>query len=116
MIRILTLAAVLTAAASAPRTGKLGSGSEGMRAPVRHSVTIEKFAFMPDTLVVQPGDTVVWRNSDLVPHTATAADSSWDSGLIAAGEEWLLVIAEEAVTEYFCRYHPAMLGSLRQGG
>ena len=39
--------------------------------PETHEVPIRGFAFEPATLVVVQGDTVVWSNHDIVPHTAT---------------------------------------------
>lgn len=36
------------------------------------------------TLTVRAGDVMVWKNEDVVPHTATA--KGLDTGTIAAGE------------------------------
>ena len=40
--------------------------------PQRHVVEIRGMAFHPEVLEVRRGDTVVWINRDIVPHTATA--------------------------------------------
>ena len=37
------------------------------------TVTIEGMKFQPASVTVKRGDTVVWQNKDVVPHTATAA-------------------------------------------
>ena len=37
--------------------------------PKTHTVTIENFGFQPESLTVTRGDTIVWVNKDLVPHT-----------------------------------------------
>lgn len=55
----------------------LGAAQEANRA--RYRVEIKHFKFVPERLTVAPGDTVVWVNLDLVPHTVTAKDESWDS-------------------------------------
>ena len=40
--------------------------------PKTHTVTIEAMRFQPETLTVAAGDTIVWVNKDVVPHTATS--------------------------------------------
>src|SRR5215470_14425713 len=39
--------------------------------PQTHTVMIKNFAFVPNNLTVSIGDTVVWKNEDSAPHTAT---------------------------------------------
>lgn len=51
-------------------------------------------------------------NHDVVPHTATAADGTWDSGEVAPGEAFVLVVARGHGDCYVCRYHPTMVGVL----
>ncbi len=43
--------------------------------PRVHTVTNSDFKFSPATLRVVAGDTIIWVNLDIVPHTATAADN-----------------------------------------
>ena len=45
-----------------------------------HVIEIHKMKFQAGMLNVKIGDTVTWVNKDIVPHTATANDKSWDSG------------------------------------
>ena len=40
-------------------------------------IEIKNFAFTPNRLVVQQGDTITWTNRDFVRHDITAADKSW---------------------------------------
>jgi plastocyanin len=40
--------------------------------PKTHTVTMENMRFQPETLTVARGDTIVWINNELVPHTATS--------------------------------------------
>jgi plastocyanin len=76
-----------------------------------HVVTIEGMKFQPATLSVKPGDTVTWRNKDVVPHTATAA-GKFDSGNIAAGQSWSWKAAAKGEFGYVCTYHPGMKATL----
>ena len=73
-------------------------------------VEMKGFVFQPDTLRADVGDTLVWTNRDVVPHTATAAH--WDSGVIEASGSWRLVVADTGETDYLCALHPAMTGTL----
>jgi plastocyanin len=57
-----------------------------------HDVSISGFKFQPDTLTVHVGDTVQWKNSDIVPHTVTATDKSFASSTILPGATWKLVV------------------------
>ena len=69
----------------------------------------------PDPVTANQGDGVQWTNEDNVPHTVTSTQQGvFDSGLINAGDIWLLNSAEIAPTEYeyFCTLHPFMVATL----
>jgi plastocyanin len=70
---------------------------------------------MPDRLNVRAGDTVTWVNRDIAPHTATAADNSWDTGTLRKGEQATLEVRPGMAADYVCRFHPAMKGTLKVG-
>jgi len=95
-------AAAVLAGLAGPAAGDAG--------PQTHRVAIEGFAFQPAALTVRPGDTVEWVNRDLVPHTATASDDAWDSGLLRKQDHFTLVFAEDGTIAYRCAYHPQMQG------
>ena len=79
----------------------------------RHTVTIDATSYSPKTLTVRVGDTIVWVNEDLFPHTVTAKTGRFDSGDIAAGESWTYTVKAEGMFGYFCTYHTTMKGTLR---
>ena len=56
------------------------------------------------------GDTVVWTNSDFVPHTATARGGAWDSKSVGANGTWTLVARTAGRHAYYCVFHPNMQG------
>ena len=68
--------------------------------------------FEPQSLTVHVGDRIQWLNDDIVPHTVTAADKSFDSGDITAGQSWTFVARKAGTFDYACRYHPMMTGRL----
>jgi plastocyanin len=76
-------------------------------------VVIAGAAFEPKSLVVRSGDSVTWINNDIVPHTATADDGSWDTGLLNSGEEKSIVFSDAQSSAYICTYHPSMQASLQ---
>lgn len=80
--------------------------------PRHHRLDIRDAAFQPGTLAVAVGDTVTWVNRDIVPHTVTALDGSWDSGNLPPGEQFTLIVPSVEATRYLCRYHPTMAGVL----
>lgn len=73
--------------------------------------------YEPDPVVAAQGDGIEWTNEDNAPHTVTSkADdgATFDSGLINAGNTWLLNTSElaEGDYEYYCTLHPFMTASL----
>jgi plastocyanin len=79
--------------------------------PVTHTVKIESMRFQPQTLTVNAGDTILWVNNDLVPHTATST-SAFDSALIDVGRRWQFIPSGRGTFEYVCTFHPTMKGTL----
>jgi plastocyanin len=75
-------------------------------------VEIRGFAYLPATLEVAAGDTVVWINRDALPHTATADGRSWDSGSIGAEQAWRLTAPSPGSQPYYCAFHPVMRGEV----
>ena len=76
-----------------------------------HTVRIENIQFVPAVLTVRRGDRIVWRNQDLVPHTATAA-GVFDSGVIAPGHSGSRVAAKAGRHGYVCTLHLGMKGEV----
>jgi plastocyanin len=77
-----------------------------------HVVTIEGFAFSPETVTVTVGDTVTWTNGDSTNHTATADGASFDTGTIAGGSSKAATFASAGTFGYHCAIHPAMTGTV----
>jgi len=73
---------------------------------------MKNFGFDPPELTIAPGDTVVWSNTDFVPHTSTARNSAWDSKEIAANATWRYVPRAAGRYEYYCFFHQTMKGTI----
>ena len=77
-----------------------------------HIVPIRDMKYLPANLVMNVGDTVMWKNEDVVPHTATDRVGSFDSGTIASGASWSYVVNKKGSYSYYCTFHPNMKGRL----
>jgi len=86
----------------------------GLTAPPRtHTVEIRGMEFHPAVLTVAVGDTVVWINRDIVPHTATAKGTTkWDTGQLGQGQTGRYVVSRAGVSHYACTFHLTMHGKL----
>jgi plastocyanin len=81
--------------------------------PRRYVVEVRGMAFHPGVLEVRRGDTVVWVNGDIVPHTATASrKSGWNTGPLLQGNTGRYVANHRGEDAYFCELHPGMVGKL----
>lgn len=86
-------------------------------------MTIEGSRYIPSTLTVRVGDSIVWVNKDLFPHTATSsaaatsaapsASAVFDSQAIAPEQAWTYKASAKGDYAYVCLYHPTMKGTLR---
>lgn len=81
-------------------------------APRVHTVKMQNFGFTPAELTVTRGDTVVWTNTDFVPHTTTARNSAWDSKAIEANGSWRFATRDAGRYDYYCVFHPNMKGTI----
>jgi plastocyanin len=88
------------------------AASEKVGYPKTHTITIQGMRFSPANLEVSLGDTVIWKNQDVVPHTATSDRKSFDSGEIKAGASWKHVAKKAGSYPYICTYHPTMKAEL----
>jgi plastocyanin len=75
-------------------------------------VEIVEFAYQPDPVVVQAGGKVIWQNEDTAPHTATAADGSFDTGTLERGKLESETFKRPGTFTYFCEIHPTMHGTV----
>ena len=64
-------------------------------------------------MAARPGDTLVFVNHDAMPHTATALDGSWDTGVIPANGTKAVAIPKDG--GFHCAIHPTMTGSVTAG-
>lgn len=93
----------------------LAMAAAALAAPVAaktHTVVMEGTSFMPETVTVRRGDTVVWKNHDPFPHTATSREAGFDSRSIGANKSWRYIARKAGTFPYVCTLHPTMKGTL----
>lgn len=110
--------------AAQPVLGEEGAGVEEMVVaesaeeseesnPQSVDVAIRNYAFDEKTITVKTGDTVVWTNYDSAPHTVTATSGGdFDSGKMSKGSTWSMTFDTPGTYEYYCAYHPNMIGKV----
>ncbi len=74
--------------------------------------------YIPSTLNVSTGTTVVWENNDSAAHLATSGtpdggpDGIFDSGMIMAGATYEHEFSDKGEFAYYCIVHPWMVGTI----
>src|SRR4051812_48934062 len=74
-----------------------------------HSVLIKNMQFEPASLEINSGETVVWTNQDIVPHTVTKK-GAFDSGVISADGTFKRSFKKKGEYPYGCSLHTNMTG------
>jgi plastocyanin len=80
------------------------------------SVNIGDNFFDPPQSAVEPGSTITWTNNGDEPHTVTADDGSFDSGMLNPGDSYTVAFDGQGTVTYHCAIHPEMRGSVTIGG
>lgn len=83
------------------------------RSPGEHLIEIKGAMFPETPVVVMVGDTVTWRNLDVVPHNVTVAagdSDDWTSGPIGHQDSFRWIPVGQGRLEYRCTWHPTMTG------
>jgi len=76
------------------------------------TIQIAGFAFSPASVSVPAGTTVAWTNADSAPHTVTALDGSFDSGIFDPGGGFAWEFTSPGTFAYQCALHPQMQGEV----
>jgi alcohol dehydrogenase (cytochrome c) len=105
-------------AVTLPATGiKLGApeaapGQLGDNVLFAGTIDTEDYSFTPQAAQVPVGTTISWQNNGSVEHTATATDSTWDTGAISPGAMVSVAFNTAGTFVYSCTPHPWMIGEV----
>lgn len=75
-------------------------------------VKIDNFVFGPQTLTVPVGTTVVWTNSDDIPHTSVSTEGLFKSKVLDTDEKFSYTFTKAGTYPYYCTIHPKMTGKI----
>jgi plastocyanin len=103
-----------------------GTGGSAPAAPspstnTSSSVTIDAaeingpYSFFPSPVIVRPGQTVLWRNTDTVTHHVVFDDGSIDTGTLAPSTLSQPEMISGSGGNYHCSIHPSMVGEITVG-
>jgi plastocyanin len=101
---IAAAALLLPLEASAPAAGAAAE-------PRVHTIVMAGMRFGAVPAGIRPGEVILWVNRDMVPHTATARDGSFDV-FLAARESRRMRVTRAGSFAVYCRYHPGMRATL----
>lgn len=76
------------------------------------TITMPGKFFDPPRSVAVAGDTVTWRNIDLVTHDVRVAGGLFDSGPITRATSWTETFGTPGAYPFICTLHPFMSGNL----
>ena len=112
LLFIVSVAFVWAFVPQALRAQSPAPASSATAATPSPAVDTKNYAYAPSTLTVARGTAVVFKNSDTVAHTITAADKSFDSGNMDPGASWTHAFAKAGTYRYICAYHTYMEGTI----
>ncbi len=69
------------------------------------TVEVQDFQFVPPSVTVPVGGTVKFVFVGQAPHSATADDGSFDSGLLNNGQEFSVTLSAAGTIAYHCQLH-----------
>jgi plastocyanin len=108
-VRWLGAIAVVVVAASCGSSGSAKSSPKTSSASGT-AITIQNFAFHPETLTAKPGTRVSVRNRDGTDHTVTADDRRFDTGHVTANGAATFMVTKTGTVSYHCDIHNYMHG------
>lgn len=107
-----------TSVPASPTSIKTSTPSESQSSQSVNSeaaITIQNFAFSPNTVTVKPGEKITVTNKDTVGHTVTSDDgTSFDTGILGQGQSATITAPTKPGTYGFnCTPHQtSMTGTL----
>lgn len=114
-VALLSLVAGIVAAAScvSERTSPIVDTADCVVPPAAAGMTvvfIKQFAYVPAAVHVPAGGSVAWVNceTDGTPHTASADDASFSSGLLNRNDAFVRAFPAPRTAPYHCDLHPFM--------
>jgi plastocyanin len=74
-------------------------------------IEVKNLGYSPAEVTARAGDTIVWDNKDVLQHTATATDKTFEV-MLPPGKSGSLRVTKAGIFAYFCKFHPNMKAKL----
>jgi plastocyanin len=113
MLRMMTLLAIVLSLAGgfAPANAAHAVKQAAATQPHRvHVIVIDKMQYGPMPTGVRAGDVIEWTNHDILEHSATARDGSFDIDLKPGAT--VRTTARAGSFALFCKFHPTMTATM----
>ena len=72
-------------------------------------VTIQNFAYSPNPLTIDPGDTIRWTNLDSASHSAVTVQAGFVTQVLSQGQSTTTLFDRPGTYEYVCAVHGASM-------
>lgn len=76
-------------------------------------------SYSPNPINIKSGETITWYNADTISHTVTSGSDGdanegelFDSDAILSNQSYSLKFDDKGTFEYYCIYHPNMVGQI----
>jgi plastocyanin len=77
------------------------------------AISINDFAFKPQTLTVKAGTTVTWTNKDADAHGIASSNNAFArSKALDTNDDYSFTFSTPGTYQYFCYIHPQMTGTI----
>jgi plastocyanin len=109
---LLAALGLVVACGTAAPNNQSSSGSPAV-VPAPSTIVMKDFTFVPASLTVAPGTKITVIDEDQAPHTVTANDKSFDTGVIHGGQRGEITAPTKPGSyPYLCTIHQYMTGTL----
>lgn len=91
------------------------AGDGGRTASAKQTVQIASYKYLPETVEVQAGGSITWKNEDDALHNAQTDDGgmgAFDTKDLDLGDSKRLTFEEPGTYSYYCIYHRFMEGTV----
>jgi len=88
------------------------SASAAPPAAALMEVTIENYHFVPATLKIAAGTSIIWTNKDDDAHTVMDTSGAFRSGALDEGQSYAYRFAKPGTYRIGCSMHPQMTQSI----
>ena len=93
--------------------GQTNNSTTTLNQPETLNIEIKGFAFVPATIEINVGDTIIWTNKDSASHTVTSdSGNELSSQYLSRNSQYSHTFTTAGEYDYHCTPHPYMKGKI----